>query len=147
LRARRLTSTQQAAIAAFLSYYLVKVVPYWGLSVIATTVVFFAPLIYKHNQELIDSKVEQATVVVNRQTEQFRQVAAKHTATATELAQAKMGNVTAKAQQMLQGRKGTNGAAPAQSSVKDTDFPQAPKEDFKVDEPVASAKADEPLAA
>lgn len=139
------------ALSAFLSYWLVKVVPYWGLALLSTTLLFTVPLIYTSNQELIDHHIKNAQDVVNAQTEQLRQVAGTHTAKAGELTKQYMGDYTAKAQQLLKGNKAatpqtststsapTSAPAPAQvpthsepvESVKDTDFPAAPKEDIK----------------
>lgn len=135
----------QAAIASFLSYYLVKVVPYWGLAVLATTVVFFAPLVYTTNQELIDHHVKQASDIVNSQTEQLRQVAGQHASQATELTKQYMGDYTAKAQEMLRGRSASHEVPMEQvkpepvpvpvkePAVKESDFPVAPKEALKAD--------------
>ncbi|KAK8105954.1 uncharacterized protein PG998_003576 [Apiospora kogelbergensis] len=116
-----------AAVGAFLSYYLVKIVPYWGLALIATTLVFFVPLIYATNQELIDHYLKQASDVVNSQTEQIRQVASKQTAQAAEMTKQYMGDYTAKAQEMIRGRS-TSPAATKKPAPTETDFPQAPKD-------------------
>ncbi|KAI1448180.1 Reticulon-domain-containing protein [Annulohypoxylon stygium] len=138
-----------AAFGAFLSYYLVKIVPYWGLALIATTILFFAPLIYTTNQELIDHYLKQASDIVESQTEQLRQVASKHTSQATELTKQYMGDYTAKAQQMLRGRSASPEVAPKpQSNLKDSDFPKAPKEDLKRQQEEESSEEeseDEPL--
>ncbi|KAH8681373.1 Reticulon-domain-containing protein [Xylariales sp. PMI_506] len=134
------------AFAAFLSYYLVKVVPYWGLTLIATTVIFFAPLVYRSNQELIDENLKQVQSIVNSQTEQLREVASKHTAQVTELTKGYVGDYTTKAQQMLRGRSAT----PEISVVpKESAFPQVPKEDFKEQPEVAEPthSEEEPLIA
>lgn len=144
----------QAALAAFISYYLVKIVPYWGLAVIATTVVFFTPLIYTSNQELIDTQLKHAGEVVNAQTAQLRSVAQKHTEQATHLTKQYVGDYTAKAQSLIKGgarqteeqlKQKTPRKAPEipssiksadfPSSIKSTDFPSAPKETY--DFPVA----------
>ncbi|CAK7220232.1 hypothetical protein SBRCBS47491_004118 [Sporothrix bragantina] len=93
-----------ACVTAFLSYYLVKVVPYWGLALLSTTILFFAPLIYKTNKELIDDQLKQASDLVNAQTSQLRDVASKHTSHATEVTKQYMGDYTAKAQELLGGR-------------------------------------------
>ncbi|CAK7197408.1 hypothetical protein SEUCBS139899_000054 [Sporothrix eucalyptigena] len=157
-----------ACVAAFLSYYLVKVVPYWGLALLSTTILFFAPLVYKTNKELIDDQLKQASDLVNAQTNQLREVANKHTSHATEITKQYMGDYTAKAQQMLGGRSAPIATPkPATSSVpsavasapaapttepvpkyEETDFPAAPKEDLKAEtaETVEPAKAaEEPL--
>jgi hypothetical protein len=141
----------QAAVLAFASYYLVKIVPYWGLALIATNLAFVVPLIYTSNQELIDHHLQQASDVVNSQTEQLRQVASKHTAQATEITKQYIGDYTAQAQQLLRG----SAAAPTASDSavpKHSDFPAVPKEDLKapVAAPAAQAaakKEQEPLIA
>lgn len=148
LFAENVYASVAAAFAAFISYYLVKIVPYWGLAVIATTVVFFTPLIYTTNQELIDTQLKHASEVVNAQTAQLRTVAQKHTEQATQVTKQYMGDYTAKAQALIKGgrsqgeqlqekvREKVQEKAPA---VKATDFPEAPKDDIKplVNEPLA----------
>ncbi|KAH6632639.1 Reticulon-domain-containing protein [Chaetomium tenue] len=135
LFAENVYASVAAAFAAFISYYLVKIVPYWGLAVIATTVIFFTPLIYTTNQELIDTQLKHAGEVVNAQTAQLRTVAQKHTEQATQVTKQYMGDYTAKAQALIGGGR-SQGAKP---SVKATDFPEAPKDDIKpsVNEPIA----------
>ncbi|KAI1853211.1 hypothetical protein JX265_000290 [Neoarthrinium moseri] len=142
--AENVWASAAVAVAAFFSYYLAKVVPYWGLSLVAATIVFFVPLIYTSNQELIDHHLKQAQDVVNTQTEQFRQVASKHTSQATEITKQYMGDYTTKAQQMLRGRSASPEAVTKQPKEadfpavpKEPAFPAVPKEDFKHDEPVA----------
>lgn len=132
-------------MSAFISYWLVKVVPYWGLALIGTTVLFTAPLIYTSNQELIDHHLRNAQQLVNTQTEQLRQAAGTHTARATEITKQYVGDYTSKAQEMLRGKSASPQAAspapaaPAAPAVKDSDFPAAPKEDIKVEEPAVPA--------
>lgn len=128
LFAENIGASAAAALGAFLSYYLVKVVPYWGLSLIATTVLFFAPLIYTTNQELIDSQLKHASEIVSAQTSQLRTVAQKNTEKATQVTKQYMGDYTAKAQSLIKGAQ-TNG-----KELKPTDFPSPPKEDFKASE-------------
>lgn len=134
-------------MSAFLSYWLVKVVPYWGLALIGTTVLFTAPLIYTSNQELIDHHLRNAQQVVSTQTEQLRKVAGTHTARATEVTKQYVGDYTSKAQEMIRGRSASPQtassapAAPAAPAVKDSDFPVAPKEDFKAEEPIVPAQS------
>lgn len=110
----------QAAIGAFISYYLINIVPYWGLALIATTAVFFVPLIYTSNQELIDNQIKQAADIVNTQTEQLRTVATKHTTQGVEITKQYVGDYTAKAQQMISGRS-------SPETIKSSQFPDAPK--------------------
>lgn len=142
------THLPQVAVSAFLSYWLVKVVPYWGLALLSTTLLFTVPLIYTTNQELIDHHIKNAQDIISAQTEQLRQIAGTHTAKATEVTKQYVGDYTTKAQQLLKGRQAssaqTSAPTPVQSesepisTVKDTDFPAAPKEDIRAAEPVAA---------
>lgn len=148
----------QVAVSAFLSYWLVKIVPYWGLALLSTTLLFTVPLIYTSNQELIDHHLKNAQDIVNAQTEQLKKVAGTHAGHATEVTKSFVGDYTAKAQELIRGRQAsatTGSTAPVASkpasSVQESDFPAAPKEDFKAAEPAAAAppafKEDEPLIA
>jgi hypothetical protein len=110
---------------------------------IATTVIFFAPLVYVTNQELIDHYLNEASDVISTQSEQVRQVAGKHTAQATEITKQYMGDYTAKAQQLLRGRSASPEVAskpvPKETDFpavpkQETDFPAVPKEEFKTEE-------------
>jgi hypothetical protein len=142
----------QAAVGAFISYYLVKIVPYWGLSLIATSILFLVPLVYTTNKEFIDHHISHATNVVNAQTAQIKDVASKHTAQATEVTKQYLGDYTSKAQQAIGVRTKTGSpdiaAKTAKPGPKETDFPAAPKGDFTTAAPVApvsaSTKTDEP---
>lgn len=153
LFAENVGASAAAFVGAFLSYYLVKVMPLWGLALTAVTTLFLAPLIYTSNQELIDHHLKQAGDVINDQTHQLRSVASKHTAQATDLTKQYMGDYSAKAQELL-GRRSASPEAvskpapPAEpiSSIDEADFPAAPKTDFKVDEPAETTNPEkEPL--
>ena len=113
---------------------------------VSTTIVFFAPLVYKTNQELIDHHVKNASDMVNAQTAQFREVAGRHTSHATELTKQYMGDYTAKAQEMLRGNKGAaspEAVASSKPAVKESDFPAAPKEDLQSAASAAPLKTEE----
>ncbi|KAI1184146.1 Reticulon-domain-containing protein [Nemania serpens] len=149
LFAENVVASTAAAAAAFFSYFLAKIVPYWGLALIGTTVLFLAPLIYTTNKELIDQYVDEGSHLVSSQTEQLRQVATEHTSHATEIAKQYMGDYTTKAQSLLH-RGGSASPEPTskpapQSNIKEADFPKPPKQDFE------SEKVDvagvEPMAA
>jgi len=137
LFAENVYASAAAAITAFISYYLVKIVPYWGLSLIATTVLFFAPLLYKSNQEFIDEHLRQASQVVNSQTAQLREATQKTTAQYTEVTKQYVGDYTAKAQDLIRGRSASPEAhtKPAAIAVKkeykDADFPAPPQDTFQ----------------
>ncbi|KAK0637206.1 Reticulon-domain-containing protein [Bombardia bombarda] len=140
LFAENLYVSAAAAIGAFLSYYLVKIVPYWGLGLIASTVLFFAPLIYTTNQELIDEQIRAASNIVNAQTSQLKTVVVKQTEQATEVTKQYMGDYTAKAQALIKGAKAPEHTTGKHTTGKHTEhksetlksdvFPVAPKEEF-----------------
>lgn len=127
-------TSSQAALSAFIAYYLVKIVPYWGLTVIATTVLFFAPLIYITNQELIDGQLHHASEIVGAQTAQLRSVAQKHTEQATQVTKQYMGDYTAKAQALITG--GVRHEQKRPEEVPEHDLPTPPKEEFSFRAPV-----------
>ncbi|KAL1871028.1 hypothetical protein VTK73DRAFT_2337 [Phialemonium thermophilum] len=128
LFAENITASVAAFLGSFLSYFLVKIVPYWGLAVIATTTVFFVPLVYTSNQELIDAQIKQASDIVNAQATQLRNVVQEHTSQATQLTKQYMGDYTAKAQQIVRGRSVSPEITtkPAQKEYKPSDFPAPP---------------------
>ncbi|KAF6842266.1 cell lysis protein [Colletotrichum musicola] len=148
LFAENVGASAAAFLGAFIAYYLVKIVPLWGLALIATTSIFGVPLIYTSNQELIDAQLKQASEVINQQTSQLRNVASKHTAQAADITKQYMGDYTAKAQQMI-GRRSASPeavpkpaaapAAPAAPVVEEKDFPAAPSTEFE-NEPVVPEK-------
>ncbi|ROW01033.1 hypothetical protein VSDG_02664 [Cytospora chrysosperma] len=142
--AENIWASVTVCLSAFLSYWLVKIVPYWGLALLATTLIFTVPLVYISNQELIDHHLKNAQELVNAQTEQLRKATATHTAHATEATKQLMGDYTSKAQQMLRGRSTSPEVARAQPAVRESDFPAAPQEDFQRHEESAPAMHSEP---
>lgn len=144
------------------------------MSLIATSVLFLAPLIYKTNQELIDHHLNNASNVINKQTVQVKNLASEHAARATENTKSLVGDYSAKAQDMISNVRGTSPSASAKPVKTDTktsakadlglskenvnsafaskDFPTAPKSNIstapKTEFPVAPTsdfKKDEPL--
>lgn len=139
--------TVAAFVAAFSSYFMIRVVPFWGLSLISTCIVYIAPLIYIKNKDIIDAQLERTGSIMNAQTAQLRHMAAQHTGKATETMRTYAGEYGQKAQTMYsQARSKATGAG-----VKEGDFPNAPNAEPKGSEPkVASPKAKktpDPLAA
>lgn len=148
----------QACVAAFIAYYLVKLVPYWGLAVLANTVLFFVPLIYTTNQELIDNQLRSASNVINAQTNQVRDVTQKQIGHVSDITKQYAGDYTAKVQDLLRGRSqspevASKRAAPIDSTPKYTvrekqpEFPAVPAAPVK-SEPIESVEfPDVPVAA
>lgn len=131
----------QACAAAFFSYFLVKLVPYWGLLIIGTTIAFFAPLVYATNQELIDSQIKNASEAINAQTAQVRDIAQKQADQITAMGKQYAGDYTGKVQDMLRG--GRNGAAVPATSEKKAAVPSKAVPNFPTaptSEPVKEVK-------
>ncbi|KAL3421079.1 hypothetical protein PVAG01_07524 [Phlyctema vagabunda] len=118
-----------AFFGAFLSYYLIKIVPFWGMSLIATSVVFLAPLIYKTNKELIDHHVNNASHVVNQQTKQVKELASQQAARATEFTKQSVGDYSAKAQDLVASARGRSSSPVATTKSAKTDVNSAFKSD------------------
>jgi len=97
---------------------------------IATTTVFFGPLIYKANQELIDEQLKQVSDIINAQTAQLRTVAQKQAEQATQLTKEYVGDYSAKAQALIKGARQPEHKPAQKPIIKEDDFPAAPKEVF-----------------
>ncbi|KAI9780945.1 MAG: hypothetical protein M1839_006383 [Geoglossum umbratile] len=113
LFAENVLHTIAAFFASLLGYWLIKIVPLWGLALIASSVAFLAPLVYISNKEIIDRQVEIATGVVNRQTAQVMDIAGQHTARATETAKAYANDLSSKAQQYVGSARGRSSSPEA----------------------------------
>ncbi|KAG5914888.1 hypothetical protein E4U53_004573, partial [Claviceps sorghi] len=128
-----------ACLAAFVSYHLVKLVPYWGLAILATTVAFFVPLVYTTNQELIDQQLKNASEAISAQTAQVRSVAQKQADHIAAMGKQYAGNYTGKVQEMLRGR-GAASSSPASS-------PQQPASAVPIEQPASAAPIEQPASA
>ncbi|KAI9645571.1 hypothetical protein NHQ30_006313 [Ciborinia camelliae] len=151
LFAENVFASLAAFLGAFVSYYLIKLIPFWGLSLIATSVLFISPLIYKTNKEFINHHLANASNVVNRQTEQVKQLASQHAAQVAETTKQYAGEYAHKAQEMIGSARSRSGSPEASrvtsptktNGIKEEDFPAAPKEEFKTE----TATEEEPLIA
>ncbi|KAL8856051.1 MAG: hypothetical protein Q9178_007307 [Gyalolechia marmorata] len=141
LFAEKPAHTVAAFVASLISYWLIKFTPFWGLSLIAVSMIYLGPLVYTTNKELIDHHLENATNIVNSQASQVKDLAGHHTSRATSAVKGYAGDYTAKAQNYIgsargktptspsaarSGAKSGPGSAPAYSS---SDFPHAPKQE------------------
>jgi len=132
--------TAGAFISSFISYYLIKWLPLWGLSLIFTSVAFLGPLVYLQNKELIDAQLNHAGDLINAQASQVRDLAAQHTSQATEAIKGYTGDYTQKAQDYIgQVRGRANGSS---TPVGRSEFPAAPK-----NEPFPNAPKNVPASA
>ncbi|KAL6715155.1 hypothetical protein ACLMJK_007419 [Lecanora helva] len=145
LFAENVPVTIASCVAAFLSYWLIKVVPFWGLSLIGVSCIYLGPLIYMTNKELIDEHLAKASDIANSQANQVRDLAGHHTARAQETVKAYAGDYSAKAQSYIGSARNRStspevassksmanapvksepGTAPKYSA---SDFPHAPKQ-------------------
>lgn len=134
--------------------------PAWGLTLFFTTLVYFVPLAYISNKEIIDEHLANAQNLASEQTKQLRGIVAEHTNKTMEMSQSALKEYTAKAQEMIgQGKQAAvdkgvvkqetaDKVAPESKPVSNTDFPSAPKEEPAGPETVqAEEKKAEPIAA
>ncbi|ODA76308.1 hypothetical protein RJ55_08153 [Drechmeria coniospora] len=142
LFAENIATSSAAAMAAFISYFLVKLVPYWALALIGTTVAFLAPLIYSSNKELIDHHLKNASDVINAQTAQVRTVAQKQAGQLTAMGKQYAGDYTGKVQEMLRGRSASPAASTKPAPV--TKSPQPPVSAKKTEMPIPAKKPEFP---
>lgn len=99
------------------------------------TTVYFVPLIYISNKELIDEQLSHASKIVNAQTAQVKDLAAQHTANATESLKAYTGDITKQAQDYIGSAKRSISPAAQKTTAKpinEKDFPAAPQDAFGV---------------
>ncbi|KKF94422.1 hypothetical protein CFIMG_003430RA [Ceratocystis fimbriata CBS 114723] len=111
-----------ALVGAFLSYHLVKIIPYWALAIMTVSAVFFGPLVYRENQEVIDAQIDKLYELVAEKNTELRKTAVDLTGQAGDMAKQHFGNFSTKAQSMLRGRV---------EKIKIDDFPAAPTGELK----------------
>lgn len=107
----------------------------WGMALLSTCVAFVAPLVYIKNKQVIDSQLEHAGNVIGAQASQVKDLTAHHAGKSLETVKAYTGDYAAKAQEMV-GRQKTQGDR--KPSVKEGDFPIAPKSEPIPPEPFKS---------
>jgi hypothetical protein len=91
----------QAFLSAFISYYLIKFVPFWELSLLSTIVIYLGPLIYIKNKDVIDGQMVHASNVVSAQTAQIKGIAGERTSKGFESVKHYTGDYAAKAQVLM----------------------------------------------
>ena len=114
------------------------ITPAWGLALIGATVVYFVPLGYIQNKELIDHHLENASNVIGQQTQQMKAIVAQHTKQAMEVGSKTFKDYSARASDIVgQGKQKAvdNNVVTPQTAdkagefVRGENFPQAPRED------------------
>ncbi|KAF2036529.1 hypothetical protein EK21DRAFT_105848 [Setomelanomma holmii] len=124
--AENVYATVAAFFASLISYFLIKFVPLWGLTLIATLVTYLAPLIYIQNKEAIDGQLEKSRQIASQQATQIKGLANQHAGNAAKTVQGYTQQATAKAQETINQYRGRS----ASPEIKKEDFPAAPKQDF-----------------
>lgn len=95
---------------------MVKIVPFWGLSLIGASVLFLTPLIYKQNKETIDAQIHHMSRVVNQQTVQVKQIAVQQTNAAVSTTKHFVDDYSTKASQLI-GQKSRQASATVQDTT------------------------------
>ncbi|KAH7135871.1 Reticulon-domain-containing protein, partial [Dendryphion nanum] len=130
--AENVYATGAAFFASFISYFLIKFVPLWGLTLIATTIAYIAPLVYIKNKEAIDAHLNRASTLASQQANQIKDLAAQHTGNAAKTFQNYAGEYTQKAQSTINQYRGRSASpevkkGPASPEIKKEAFPVAPQ--------------------
>jgi len=142
--AENIWATVLAFSSSFISYWLIKWLPLWGLTLLTTCTTFLTPLVYLSNKELIDGHLNHAGNMINEQATQVRGLAAQHTSQATETLRTYAGDYSQKAQEMIGNARGKTNGATSTSQTKE--FPAAPKHEPTTAAPPAPAThAPEPV--
>ncbi|KAL5344163.1 Reticulon-domain-containing protein [Aspergillus crustosus] len=158
LFAENIVHTVAAFSAAFSAYWLIKILPFWGLSLLGVSIAYLGPLIYINNRELIDGQIENLQKTVNSQANQLKGIAEERTSQATGAVKQYVGDYSSKAQEYIGRRSASPEASkvspvvkrepepeavvksePAPAVLQTPDFPEAPK-----DEPVAQSIETQP---
>ncbi|MCJ1425082.1 hypothetical protein MMC29_002970 [Sticta canariensis] len=143
LFAENLVHTITAFAATLLSYWLIRFLPFWGLSLIAVSTIYLGPLIYITNQEFIDQQLENASGIINTQANQVRDLAGHHAGRASNTVKAYAGDYTSKASSYIGSARHRSNSPelsyssnpPKQSGpgsppqYTSSDFPHAPKQE------------------
>lgn len=120
--AENVYTTIAAFFASLISYFLIKFVPLWGLTLIATVVAYIGPLIYIKNKEVIDAQLEKGYNIANQQATQLKDLGAQYTGNAAKTVQGYTKEYTTKAQETINNYRGRS----TSPEVKKESFPDAP---------------------
>lgn len=123
--------TVAAFSSSFISYWLIKWLPFWGLTLLSTCVTFLTPLVYLSNKDFIDGQLNHAGNMINQQATQVRGLAVQSTNQASETLRTYAGEYSNKAQELIGNARGKANGATAKAKEQ---FPNAPKH-----EPVGTA--------
>ena len=142
LFAENLAHTIAAFLGALVSYWLIKFVPLWGLSLIGVSIIYLTPLVYINNKQIIDQQINNITEVINSQATQVKEIAGHHAERATSTVKAYAGDYSAKAQNYIGNARGRSNSPEVNTSSQpiksgpgnppnysSSDFPHAPKQE------------------
>ncbi|KAF1833677.1 hypothetical protein BDW02DRAFT_569767 [Decorospora gaudefroyi] len=127
--------TVAAFFASLISYFLIKFVPLWGLTLIATFVTYLGPLVYIKNKDAIDAQLEKGYNIANQQAQQVKGLANQHMGNAIKTAQDYTHQATGKVQETVNQYRGRS----TSPEVKKEDFPSAPRHAPAADAPAAES--------
>ncbi|KAK5134572.1 hypothetical protein LTR08_006358 [Meristemomyces frigidus] len=136
--AENVYKTVAAFATALVTYFLIKITPAWGLALVGATVIYFAPLAYIQNKELIDGHLQNAGNIIGQQTQQVREIASQQTNKAMEASSNTLKTYSARASEMVGQTKqkaveknilSPQTADQTEQTIKGENFPNAPKED------------------
>ena len=115
-----------AFFASLISYFLIKFVPLWGLTLIATVVTYLGPLVYIQNKEVIDAQLEKGRQIASQQATQIKGLANQHAGNAAKTVQGLTQQYTNKAQETINQYRGRS----TSPEVKKEQFPTAPSHEL-----------------
>ncbi|KAK8232589.1 Reticulon-domain-containing protein [Phyllosticta capitalensis] len=140
--------TVSACVASFISYFLIKWLPLWGLSLIATTFVYLGPLVYIQNKEYIDEQLRLTNDMLNEQAKQLKTLANEHATTAQKQFKTYAQEYSVKAQEMIGQAKNraVSATSRGQTSKPSMEQVKAPAEAEKPAEPEIVKQPEFPVA-
>ncbi|KAK8217566.1 hypothetical protein M8818_001324 [Zalaria obscura] len=141
--AENIYATVAAFTSALIGYFLVKIVPKWGLALIATTAIYLVPLVYLKNREVIDGHLQHAGEIVSQQTSQVRDLAAHHTSRAADMAKSTASQYSAKAQEYVGAAKQRAASPSAPNPANLNPYKNEPERDISKDD-LPSVPSSEP---
>lgn len=117
--AENVAYTVAAFFGSLIAYYLTKVLPKWGLSLLGTTILYLAPLVYVSNKEFIDERLDRMSHIMNEQAVRAKAMAGQHTARATEKVKTYSRDYSTKAQDLIGSARQPKTTPTQGQSVKD----------------------------
>ncbi|KAL1977312.1 hypothetical protein VTN31DRAFT_171 [Thermomyces dupontii] len=121
LFAENIAYTVSMFTAALLSYWLIKILPLWGLALLAVFVAYLGPLIYISNREIVDEQIAEIQKLIDAQTSQARELANQYASQASGAVKGYANDYTSKAQDYIR-----RSASPVAARIKKEPSPEPP---------------------